>query len=89
MSKSARKDPNRYPIGWTAERVKAVIKHYESQTADDAIAEADRAFVNAKQEWMAIPLELVPVIRELLARFKDRRNEGRTRQVRRATRSVR
>ncbi|MBI4861795.1 MAG: hypothetical protein HY815_16285 [Candidatus Riflebacteria bacterium] len=89
MSKHARRDPNRYPIGWSADRVKAVIKHYESQTADDAIAEADRAFVNAKQEWVAIPLELVPVIRELLARYEDRRTAGRTRPGRRVTRAGR
>lgn len=89
MRKNARRDPNRYPVGWTAERVKCVIKHYENQTADEAIAEADHAFVNAEQEWVAIPLELVPAIRELLARYDDRKRHAGARSASRGTRARR
>lgn len=37
------KDPNRYPAGWDAERVKRVREYYESQTDDEAVREDEAA----------------------------------------------
>jgi hypothetical protein len=33
------KDPHRYPKGWNRKRVEAVVRHYENQSEDEAVAE--------------------------------------------------
>ncbi len=51
---------NRFPPGWDAARVRALIEHYESQTEDEAVAEDEAAFEDKSQTVMLIPNELVP-----------------------------
>ncbi len=63
-----KKDPNRYPKGWDAKRVQAVIDHYENQTDDEAIAEDEAAYRSCAVTMMAIPVELVPKVSKLIAR---------------------
>ena len=63
-------DKNRFPPGWDEARVRDVLKHYESQSEDDAIAEDDAAFVNPSHTAMDIPKDLVPAVRELIAKHK-------------------
>lgn len=60
------KKANNFPAGWDNERVQDVIRHYESQTEDEAIAEREAAFEQDGLTVMVIPTELVPVVRELL-----------------------
>jgi len=60
---------NRFPEGWDLDRVQQVLSHYEEQTEEEAITEDEAAFEDAKQTMMAIPVELVPAIRELLAEY--------------------
>ena len=62
------KNPNRYPPGWDEERVRRVLEHYESQTDEEAIAEDEAAFEDPTQTFIAIPNELVPAVRALLAK---------------------
>lgn len=57
-----------FPPGWDEKRVRAVIEHYEHQTEDEAVAEDEAAFEDPTQALMAIPIELVPAVRELIAR---------------------
>ncbi len=57
---------NSFPPGWDDERVHDVIRHYESQTEDEAIAEREAAFLQDGLTVMVIPTELVPVVRQLL-----------------------
>ena len=59
-----------FPPGWDAERVKTVIAHYESQSEEEAVAEDEAAFEAMGQTVMEVPTELVPTIRELIARHK-------------------
>lgn len=61
---------NKYPKGWDAERVSRVLAHYESQTEEEALAEDEAAFEAAGQTIMEIPTELVPKVRELIAKHK-------------------
>jgi len=56
------------PQGWDEKRIQDVIAYYENQTEEEAIAEAEEALANEKQITMAIPKELVPVVRELIAK---------------------
>jgi hypothetical protein len=60
---------NRFPPGWDEKRVKRVISHYESQTEDEAVAEDEAAMSGTV---MDIPAELVPEVRELIAKHKKR-----------------
>jgi hypothetical protein len=60
---------SRFPAGWDAERVKKVIEYYEDLSEDEQVAE-DEAAIAAQQEGqavIAVPVELLPAIRRLLA----------------------
>jgi len=59
---------NRFPKGWDEERVKRVLDHYESQTEDEALAEDEAAWEDISQTFIEVPNELVPAVRELLAK---------------------
>jgi hypothetical protein len=62
-----------YPPGWDEERVRRVLAHYEQQTEEEAVAEDEAAFEDAMQTVMEVPRELVPAIRELIAKHRERR----------------
>ena len=59
---------SRFPKGWDEERVKRVLDHYETQTEDEAVAEDEAAWEDASQTFVEVPNELVPAVRELLAK---------------------
>ena len=59
---------NNFPRGWDEERVRRVLAHYEEQTEAEAVAEDEAAFEDQTQTVMEIPAELVPAVRELIAR---------------------
>lgn len=57
-----------YPPGWDESRVKRVLAHYECQSEEEAVAEDEAAYEDPNQTFMEIPNELVPEVRELLAK---------------------
>ena len=59
---------SKFPAGWDEQRVRRVLEHYESQTEEEAVAE-DEAGI-AASTVMDVPVELVPTVRELIARHK-------------------
>ncbi len=59
---------NNFPPGWDEERVRRALAHYEEQTEAEAVAEDEAAFQDQTQTVMEIPTELVPAVRELIAR---------------------
>ena len=59
---------SRFPEGWDEERVRRVLEHYEQQTEEEALAEDEAAFEDRTQTVMEIPVDLVPKVRELIAR---------------------
>ena len=61
---------NTFPPGWDKDRVAKVLEHYEAQTEDEALAEDEAAFEMSGQTMMEVPTELVPAVRELLAKHK-------------------
>jgi len=61
---------SKFPPGWDAERVKRVLAHYEAQSEEEAVAEDEAAFEALGQTVMEVPTELVPTIRELIAKHK-------------------
>jgi hypothetical protein len=61
---------SKFPPGWDEERVAKVLAHYQSQTEEEAVAEDEAAFEASNQTLMEIPTELVPKVRELIAKHK-------------------
>jgi hypothetical protein len=59
-----------FPPGWDAERVRRVLAHYETQSEEEAVAEDEAALEALGQTVMEVPTELVPTIRELIAKHK-------------------
>jgi len=60
-----------FPPGWDEERVREVVAHYESQTEDEQFAEIEAARETEGVTLMAVPTELVPEVRALLARKRS------------------
>jgi hypothetical protein len=59
---------SRFPKGWDEDRVKRVLDHHENQTEDEAVAEDETAWEDASQTFIEVPNELVPAVRELIAK---------------------
>ena len=64
---------SKFPPGWDEERVRRVLAHYEQQTGEEAVAEDEAAFEDSTQAVVEVPRELVPAIRELIAKHKESR----------------
>lgn len=60
----------RFPEGWDEERVRRVLAHYETQTEEEAVAEDEAAFEDQTQTCIEVPVELVSVVRKLIARHE-------------------
>jgi hypothetical protein len=58
----------KFPTGWDEARVRAVLEHYEQQSGDEAVAEDEAAYESTTHTVMEVPVELVPEIRELIAK---------------------
>ena len=61
---------DRYPQGWDEDRVRRVLEHYENQSQDEAVAEDEAAYDDRTQSIMEVPIELVPTVRELIAKHQ-------------------
>ncbi len=57
----------KFPSGWDEERVRRVLAHYEEQTEEDALLE-DEAGIEPSETVMNVPHDLVPKVRELIAK---------------------
>ena len=59
-----------YPPDWDEQRMREVLGHYESQTEDEQFAEIEAAWEAEGIVMMAVPTELAPEVRALLARIQ-------------------
>ncbi len=59
-----------FPPGWDEERVRRVLSYYEKQTDEEAAAEDEAVFKSKKRTVIEVPVELIPVIREIIAQYK-------------------
>jgi len=57
----------RFPPGWNEEKVRRVLAYYEHQTDEEALVE-DEAGMELSETVMNVPCDLVPKIRELIAK---------------------
>jgi len=58
----------KFPPGWDEERVREVLSHYEEQSEDEQFAEIEAAREAANITMMAVPTDLAPEVRALIAR---------------------
>lgn len=59
---------SRYPVGWDQNRVRRVLEQYEQQADDEAVAEDEAAYEAPTHTAMEVPVDLVPAVRELIAK---------------------
>jgi len=58
----------KFPPGWDENRVRRVLEHYDAQSDEEAVAEDEAAYESTTHTAMEIPVDLVPKVRELLAK---------------------
>lgn len=51
------KKQNQFPTGWDADRVQAVLEHYESQSEKEAVAEDEAAFRRLDQPVTVVSIQ--------------------------------
>lgn len=56
------------PPSWDEARVRRLIEHYDQMGEDAMVAEDEAAQEAEGQTLMVVPTELVPAVRELIAR---------------------
>ncbi|MGH2959960.1 MAG: hypothetical protein ACRDKE_10160 [Solirubrobacterales bacterium] len=58
----------KFPAGWDEKRVRCVLSHYEQQTDEEAVAEDEAAYEDSDQSMVEVPNDLLPAVRQLLAK---------------------
>ena len=66
---------SKFPAGWNEQKVRRVLEHYEQQTDEQSVAEDEAAFEDGTQTVMEVPKDLVPTVRELIAKHKRSHQE--------------
>lgn len=57
-----------FPPGWDEQRVRRVLEHYDRQSEDEQLVEIEAALEGDSTTLVAVPSELLPEVRALLAR---------------------
>jgi hypothetical protein len=70
-AQDTRMSDRNFPAGWDEGRVRRVLEHYERQTPEEAVAEDEAGFENQDETVMRVPHDLVPAVRELIARHQE------------------
>ena len=58
------------PAGWDESRIQQVLDHYEAQSDDEAVVEDEAAYESTTHTAVEVPIDLVPQVRELMAKHK-------------------
>ena len=67
MTQNERTTVSELPDGWTESRIRAIIDYYDSQTDEEAIAEAEAAYEDEGYSVMLVPCDLVPEVQALIS----------------------
>ena len=65
----------KFPRGWNEKKVRDLIAFYDKQTEEEGVAEIEAAPA-APETWMSVPMELVPVVTQLI-QDRDRKKSNR------------
>lgn len=68
QKEEATMNQSKFPSGWDDEKVRRVLAHYEEQTEVDALE--DEAGIEPSETVMDIPHDLVPKVREWIAKHQ-------------------
>ena len=62
------KDPNVYPSGWDAERVRKVIEYHDHLLGDEdaMVADIEAIDLDPNMTWVPVPRKLVPAVLDLI-----------------------
>jgi len=69
---------SKFPKEWDEDKVHRVLAHYETQTEAEALAEDEAVYEDRTQTAINIPVELVPAVRELIAKHQTLHNTKAT-----------
>jgi len=67
------KRTDEFPLGWNEQRVREVLDYYESQSDEEAAAEQEAALSRPDQVVMEVPIDLVPIFRQIIAEHEKER----------------
>lgn len=70
QTQEGRMSTKHFPFGWDEGRVQRVLDHYEAQSDEEAVAEDEAAYESTTRTAITVPVDLVPEIRELMAKRK-------------------
>ena len=71
VSDMKKKDPNVYPKGWSAARVRRIANFYDNQSDEDAAKEIENAvWLPPPTTWVQVPNVLLPQIKRLLEKHR-------------------
>lgn len=65
------KKRTQFPKGWNEARVQRVLKHYGTQTEEEAVAEDEASFEAPTHTAVGVPVALVPKVRQLIAKHRS------------------
>ena len=58
------------PADWDERRIQQVLDHYEAQSDEEAVAEDEAAYERTTHTAVEVPVDLVPEVRELMAKHQ-------------------
>jgi hypothetical protein len=67
---------SKFPPGWDEKRVRDVIEYYSSQTDEEAVAEHEGALEKQRETLVDVPVKLLPLVRELIAKYQQSRESS-------------
>jgi len=71
---------SRFPEGWDEDRVRRVLAHCETQSDEEAVAEDEAVWEDSFQTFIKVPNDMIPPVRELLAKRAKNPKRGMTHQ---------
>jgi hypothetical protein len=66
-----KKDPNRYPPGLNAAKIRKIIDYYDKQSSEEAAQEILKAPLATDMAWIQVPVKLIPQIQKLLGKRRS------------------
>ena len=63
-------DPNVYPPGLDAKKVREIIAYYDSLTEEEWVAHSEYAYENPYTVDVLVPKELLSTVRDMIARYE-------------------
>ena len=65
-----KKDPNKYPKGWNAAKIRKVIEYYDNQSDEEGAKEIEAAGEAERVTLVEVPTVLLPQVRKLIAKHR-------------------